>query len=118
MSLDVRFSRPQVPTIVKRIKEICTIEGLAFEENALSTLVTSLRNDIRSVLNNLQMMSKSNTKFTFDYAKQSNISKTDEQSSVFDIVGKVFDDKNGTTKDQFERHYFDGDMIPLFVQVC
>lgn len=54
---DIRFSRPTKTTIAQRVAEIAASEGLEVDPIALETLAESCGNDIRHVLNQLQMMS-------------------------------------------------------------
>lgn len=54
-ALQIRFNRPADIHIVKRLKEICQIEGLKAESRALSTLVSVAKGDLRGCLNTLQV---------------------------------------------------------------
>ena len=54
-ALQIRFNRPADIHIVKRLKEICHIEGLKADSRALSTLVSVAKGDLRSCLNTLQV---------------------------------------------------------------
>lgn len=51
----IRFSRPADVHIVKRLKEVCEIEGLKADSRALSTLVSVAKGDLRGCLNTLQV---------------------------------------------------------------
>lgn len=51
----IRFSRPADLLIVKRLREVCEIEGLKADSRALSTLVGVARGDLRGCLNALQV---------------------------------------------------------------
>ena len=56
--LDARFARPPRPTIAKALLKVCAAEGgalAAVSLQALEALVEASGNDIRSVLNTLQM---------------------------------------------------------------
>jgi chromosome transmission fidelity protein 18 len=54
-ALQIRFNRPADIHIVKRLKEICQIEGLKADSRALNTLVSVAKGDLRSCLNALQV---------------------------------------------------------------
>ena len=54
-ALQIRFNRPADIHIVKRLKEICQIEGLKADSRALSTLVSVAKGDLRGCLNTLQV---------------------------------------------------------------
>lgn len=51
----IRFNRPADVHLVKRLKEICVIEGLKADSRALSTLVSVAKGDLRGCLNTLQV---------------------------------------------------------------
>ena len=51
----IRFSRPTDVHIVKRLKEVCDMEGLKADSRALSTLVSVAKGDLRGCLNTLQV---------------------------------------------------------------
>lgn len=51
----VRFSRPNDIHLVRRIREICEIEGLRAESRALTALVGVAQGDLRGCLNMLQV---------------------------------------------------------------
>lgn len=46
---DLRFSRPQKATIVKRVKAVAKMEGMDVDDNAAEMLVEANGNDIRQV---------------------------------------------------------------------
>ena len=54
-ALQIRFNRPADIHIVKRLKEICLLEGLRADSRALSTLVSIAKGDLRGCLNTLQV---------------------------------------------------------------
>jgi len=51
----IRFNRPADVHIVKRLKEVCEMEGLKADTRALSTLVSVAKGDLRGCLNTLQV---------------------------------------------------------------
>lgn len=53
---DIKFQRPSKTTVAQRVAAIAAEEGLPAETNALEALAESCGNDIRQVLNQLQMM--------------------------------------------------------------
>lgn len=52
---DVRFNRPTVPEIVRRIAGIAQQEGFAGDRTVLEKLIVSCNGDIRQILNTLQI---------------------------------------------------------------
>lgn len=51
----IRFSRPADLHTVKRLREVCELEGLNADSRALATLVGVARGDLRGCLNTLQV---------------------------------------------------------------
>merc|ERR1739838_682267 len=54
--LDLKFNRPNVNEISRRLMSVVSAEGHQIEANALTNLIQSSNNDIRSCLNELQSM--------------------------------------------------------------
>jgi chromosome transmission fidelity protein 18 len=52
----IRFTRPADIHVVKRLRDICDIEGLRTDSRALSTLVGIALGDMRGCLNTLQVV--------------------------------------------------------------
>jgi len=65
----IRFGRPADVHIVKRLKEVCEIEGLKADSRALSTLVSVARGDLRGCLNTLQVGTSLVNKIQFSYSR-------------------------------------------------
>lgn len=55
LARQLRFSRPADLMIVRRLREVCEIEGLKADSRALSTLVGVAQGDLRGCLNALQV---------------------------------------------------------------
>lgn len=51
----IRFQRPADIHTVKRLREVCELEGLKADSRALSTLVGVAKGDLRGCLNTLQV---------------------------------------------------------------
>jgi len=62
--LDLRYQRPVKTTIAKRAVEIGEMEGMHVEPNAAEAITESCGNDIRQVLNCLQMWANKKNKYT------------------------------------------------------
>lgn len=54
-ALQIRFSKPADIHTVKRLREICEMEGLKADARALTTLVGIAKGDLRGCLNTLQV---------------------------------------------------------------
>ncbi len=55
---DLKFNKPDKRLISNRLVEICSLEGIKVEKNALEYLCESVGNDIRQCLNFLEMWSR------------------------------------------------------------
>ena len=53
---DIKFQRPPKNVIAKRLASIAKAENMEVEFNALETMVEQNNNDIRQVINQLQML--------------------------------------------------------------
>jgi len=58
--MDLRYRRPVKTMIAKRAIEVARLEGLSVEQNAAEAIVESCGNDVRQVLNALQMWASNN----------------------------------------------------------
>ena len=116
--LDLKFSRPSKATITKKLAEICKKEQLSIDNNALEYLVESLNNDIRSVLNNLQLINRYNQKTHINYmdTKNNDLTKTSSTDGIFDVVKDVLSMNNKKYNERLEDYHFDSMLVPLFVQ--
>lgn len=113
---EIHFTSPQRPSIVKRLAQICIDEGLRITESSLNTIVESLKNDIRSILNHLQMMSNSKSSISYDQAKSISLDSLNE--NIFEIT-TMFLKKDKRPKkyhDLMEMYYDDTQLVPLFIQ--
>ena len=66
---DIRFQRPPKQMIAKRIAEIAIAEGMRVDMNSLEYLCESFGNDIRQILNFLELYSKKSKIFQYQDAK-------------------------------------------------
>lgn len=113
---EIHFTSPQRPSIVKRISQICIDEGLKISEASLNSIVESLKNDIRSILNHLQMISYSKSSITYDQAKSVGLDSLND--NIFEITTQ-FLKKGARSKkyhDLMEMYYDDPHLVPLFIQ--
>ena len=103
--IDIKFQKPSTNDIYKFISVVIKSEKLNVLEHAAKTLIENSNNDIRNVLNTLQLcLSKSQLDF----------SKDSTQSSVFDITNTMLSQTS-----EFEQKYncfwLDTDLIPLMI---
>lgn len=64
--LDLKFQKPTLQQISKRLEEICFKERLDLAPNALNGIINSTNGDIRQVLNLLQTWSLRKDSLTYD----------------------------------------------------
>ena len=109
-------------TIRKRMMDIARKEGMNIEDNAMDTLIESVGNDIRQVLNALQMISRSKSKVSIRYSDMKERIKTISKDSIlrmtpFTGVQEVFNRKKPFNR-RYESFFVDYSLIPLMVTLC
>jgi len=123
---DIRFSRPTKSTIAQRVAEIAASEGLGVEANAMEALAESCGNDIRHVLNQLQVMAalpqyKNDILGYTDM--QGRLSEINKDSSImmntFEACRNLLTSSlvlNMKTRDRFDHFFLDPNIMHLFIQ--
>eukprot|EP01138_Halocafeteria_seosinensis_P007906 gb/GECG01008077.1/.p1 GENE.gb/GECG01008077.1/~~gb/GECG01008077.1/.p1 ORF type:complete len:850 (+),score=148.19 gb/GECG01008077.1/:1-2550(+) len=120
---DLKFQRPVKATIAKRMTQLAQQHGLSVEENAMEYLVESVGNDIRQVLNVLQMWARKSKTMSFAELK-SRSGEIDKDSilriTAFDAAANLFNTASGPAAvpfyKRYEQFFVDYDLIPLQVQ--
>ena len=100
--------------------DIARKEGMKIEDNAMDTLIESVGNDIRQVLNALQMISRSKSKVSIRYSDMKERIKTISKDSIlrmtpFTGVQEVFNGKKPFNR-RYESFFVDYSLIPLMVR--
>jgi replication factor C subunit 1 len=116
ISLDLKFHRPRNTTIIKRLEQICAKEGVTVDYNSLELLVKSLGNDIRGLLNNLQLLATKGAAIKYQQTKNEQIEKTNRQQTIFEDVKDMLDGGKKSVDQLQEIYYNDPSLLPLFVQ--
>lgn len=108
ITVDIRFSRPVKTTIAKAIKSVADSEGIAVSEQQLVELCEKNGNDIRSIINSLQLESSSvNTKDSI------------LRQDIFSATQRLFNERRHLSIQDAEQLVFvDYAMVPLMVQEC
>jgi replication factor C subunit 1 len=132
--LDLRFRRPTKVQLAKRAVEIAAREGLLVEPNAAEAIAESCGNDVRQVINALQMWNKSSggdgTRMTYKQLKdrQHEINKDEIlRLGLFDATRTILEGRKGlgnsdpkAERDNFykrdEAFYVDYNFVGLMVQ--
>ena len=107
--LDLKYRRPVKSVIAKRAIDIGNAEGMNIEPNAAEALAESCGNDIRQVLNCLQMWSNKRVKgsnkmvnMTYkDFKDRDNLVNKDEilRVSLFDATRMLVEGRRGLNKE-------------------
>ncbi|HKM41632.1 MAG TPA: replication factor C large subunit [Methanocorpusculum sp.] len=83
----ISFRSITTPTLLKRMREICSIEHISCGEDAISSIAESSAGDLRSAVN---MLFGSSTGKTSISAEDINTAQKDERSTIFDLVAAVY----------------------------
>ena len=79
-------------SIVALLKRICVKEGVEFEEHVVRNLAKSSNGDLRSAINDLEVIARGKTKITSEDLEL--LSKKDDIINIFDTVRTVLKSKN------------------------
>ena len=96
--LDLRFRRPTKSVLANRAIQIAATEGLTVERNAAEAVAESCGNDMRQILNCLQMWASKTNTMTYKHLKdrESSINKDEIlRVSLFDAARLVLEGRRG-----------------------
>ncbi|KAJ3782143.1 P-loop containing nucleoside triphosphate hydrolase protein [Lentinula aff. detonsa] len=86
----LRLQKPADLHTVRRLREICHIEGLKAEARALSTLVAVAKGDLRGCLNTLQFIRSKNVEVTEAVVRRSTKGMKEADNSVISALNSLF----------------------------
>ncbi|KIJ23687.1 hypothetical protein M422DRAFT_104238, partial [Sphaerobolus stellatus SS14] len=86
----VRFNRPPDVRLVKRLRDICEIEGLKADSRALTTLVGATQGDMRGCLNTLQFIKGKNQDVTENIVRAATVGMKEAETSLNVILNDLF----------------------------
>ncbi|KAJ7157004.1 P-loop containing nucleoside triphosphate hydrolase protein [Mycena crocata] len=89
-ALQIRFARPADIHTVKRLREVCEIEGLKADSRALTTLVGVARGDLRGCLNTLQFIKSRNQEVTEAVIRGATVGMKEADSSLVSVLNSLF----------------------------
>lgn len=121
-SYDIKFHRPNKNDIVRRIKQVCQLEGFTCDEKQLYQLIESSGNDIRQIINILQMW---HTHLAENPRLQFNGVLKDEKVMInnFEAASRLLNQGNpqmrakySTFRDKQDLFFIDYDFVPNLVQ--
>lgn len=88
----IKINKVHTNSIVALLKRICVKEGVDFEEHVLRTLAKRSSGDLRSAINDLQVIAQGKNSISSDDLKI--ISQKDDINNIFDSVRTVLKSKN------------------------
>jgi replication factor C large subunit len=88
----IKIRKVHTNSIVALLKRICVKEGIEFEEHVLRTLAKRSRGDLRSAINDLQVIAQGKDSVTSEDLEV--ISQKDDINNIFDSVRTVLKSKN------------------------
>ncbi|KAF7338056.1 Chromosome transmission fidelity protein 18 [Mycena venus] len=90
VALQIRFVRPADIHTVKRLREVCEIEGLKADSRALTTLVGVARGDLRGCLNTLQFIKSRNQEVTENVIRGATVGMKEADTSLISVLNSLF----------------------------
>ncbi|VWU50602.1 replication factor C subunit 1, putative [Hepatocystis sp. ex Piliocolobus tephrosceles] len=118
---DLKFMVPNKNSVVKRLLEICKMENIMMEPNAIELLWESTNGDMRQMLNALQLLSRTYKRIQFlDLKKEMNNSNKNVQSlaNPFEITMKLLNYHESSKlkiREMMDLFFVDYELIPFFV---
>ncbi|KAJ4475828.1 P-loop containing nucleoside triphosphate hydrolase protein [Lentinula lateritia] len=90
IACQLRFQKPADVHTVRRLREICAIEGLKAETRALSTLVAVAKGDLRGCLNTLQFIQSRDAEVTEAVVRRSTKGMKEADNSIISALNSLF----------------------------
>lgn len=87
----INLRKVHTNSIVSLLKKVCVKEGVEFEEHVLRTLAKRSNGDLRSAINDLEIMAKGEEKITSEDLDL--VAPKDGRSNVFDAVRTILKSK-------------------------
>ena len=119
---DLKFVHPDKRTISVRLAEICKNEGISCEFNALEYLCEICGNDIRQIMNFIELWTRTHKRIKFNDLTGSSqkIEGKDEVVMLknFDAAKELLNNKSHTLsyRHLLDLFFIDYDLIPLLIQ--
>ncbi|KAG1826875.1 uncharacterized protein BJ212DRAFT_1308982 [Suillus subaureus] len=86
----IRYTRLADSHIVKRLREICELEGLRADTRALSALVGVAKGDLRGCLNTLQFIKSRNDEVTEPLIRRATVGMKEGDTTVTSVINEIF----------------------------
>ncbi|HMK54864.1 MAG TPA: replication factor C large subunit [Methanobacteriaceae archaeon] len=88
----IKIQKVHTNSIIALMKRICVKEGVKFEEHVLRTLAKRSRGDLRSAINDLEIMARGSESITSQDLES--LAEKDQVQNIFDSVRTVLKSKN------------------------
>ncbi|KAF8077688.1 P-loop containing nucleoside triphosphate hydrolase protein [Lyophyllum atratum] len=89
-ALQIRFQRPSDIHTVKRLREVCELEGLKADSRAITTLVGVAKGDLRGCLNALQFIKSRNGEVTESVVRSATAGMKEADTSLTTVLNSLF----------------------------
>jgi len=109
--LDIKFQKPTSSDISRFVKPILKKECISMSDSNLNQLIEDSNCDIRSILNNLELISRGNTKNT----GSSDANPKDKTNTNIFEVTKLFMSQNVELNDKQILFWMNNDILPLMI---
>ncbi|KAF9246412.1 P-loop containing nucleoside triphosphate hydrolase protein [Melanogaster broomeanus] len=86
----IRYTRPADIHIVKRLRDICELEGLNADTRALSTLVGVAKGDLRGCLNTLQFLKSRSEDVTEPLIRRATAGMKEADTTATTVLNEMF----------------------------
>ncbi|KAH7889597.1 P-loop containing nucleoside triphosphate hydrolase protein [Phlebopus sp. FC_14] len=86
----VRYTRPADVHIIKRLREICKLEGLNADGGALNTLVGVAKGDLRGCLNTLQFIKSRSEDVTEPLIHRATVGMKEADTTIMAVLNEIF----------------------------
>ncbi|KAN0077179.1 P-loop containing nucleoside triphosphate hydrolase protein [Tylopilus felleus] len=86
----IRYTRPGDIHIVKRLRQICELEGLDADTRALSTLVNVAKGDLRGCLNTLQFIKSRDECVTEELIRRATVGMKEGEVTATAVLNEMF----------------------------
>ncbi|KAI6045547.1 P-loop containing nucleoside triphosphate hydrolase protein [Pisolithus marmoratus] len=86
----IRYMRPADVHTVRRLREICELEGLSVNTRALSVLVSIAKGDLRGCLNTLQFIKSRNEDVTEPLIRRATVGMKEGDSTTTTVLKEIF----------------------------
>jgi replication factor C large subunit len=84
----VEFKKPTIFQVIKRLKKVCSSEGIMADERALRLIGERSGRDVRSAINDLQALAQGRSRLTYEDVAW--LSERDRKEVIFKVLRTIF----------------------------